>query len=251
MVWAPSRRPGARPPRGCQRGVSDVRHPLSPNPARGHSPSRMAAAEEEPIRVAPAAIIASAASAVWRALRRLSSQAAAGAGSRGSRHAPGRYRRRGHRPPGPVEMVLLARQRLPCPGDRHGSAGRPLHRRGASGGTGQDAQGGAATCARTLAGSPSYGEHCRAGEAIFTAFTESAVNQVIAKPMVKKQQMRWTPHGARLLPQVRARGAHRPARRRLPPLAPRLQPGADPRGARGAGSPLSRSPMPRGWCLSR
>ena len=31
------------------------------------------------------------------------------------------------------------------------------------------------------------------------------VNQVIAKRMVKKQQMRWTPRGAHLLLQVRAR----------------------------------------------
>ncbi len=43
---------------------------------------------------------------------------------------------------------------------------------------------------------PNYGERHRAGEAISTAFTESAVNQVIAKCMVKKQQMRWTPRGA-------------------------------------------------------
>ncbi len=32
-----------------------------------------------------------------------------------------------------------------------------------------------------------------------TAFVESTVNQVISKPMVKKQQMRWTPRGAHLL----------------------------------------------------
>ncbi|MDQ1316834.1 MAG: hypothetical protein QG588_483 [Candidatus Poribacteria bacterium] len=35
------------------------------------------------------------------------------------------------------------------------------------------------------------------------AFTESAVNQVISKCMVKKQQMRWTQKGAHLLLQVR------------------------------------------------
>ena len=52
---------------------------------------------------------------------------------------------------------------------------------------------------------PNYGERYRAGEAISTAFTESAVNQVIAKRMVKKQQMRWTPRGAHLLLQVRTR----------------------------------------------
>jgi hypothetical protein len=52
---------------------------------------------------------------------------------------------------------------------------------------------------------PNYGERYRAGEAISTAFPESAVNQVIAKRMVKKQQMRWTPRDAHLLLQVRAR----------------------------------------------
>jgi hypothetical protein len=52
---------------------------------------------------------------------------------------------------------------------------------------------------------PNYGERYRAGEAISTAFTESAVNQVISKRMVKKRQMRWTPRGAHLLLQVRTR----------------------------------------------
>ena len=52
---------------------------------------------------------------------------------------------------------------------------------------------------------PNYGERRRAGETISTAFTESAVNQVIGKRMVKKQQMRWTPWGAHLLLQVRTR----------------------------------------------
>ena len=49
------------------------------------------------------------------------------------------------------------------------------------------------------------GRRASAGEVISTAFTESAVNQVISKRMVKKQQMRWTPRGAHLLLQVRAR----------------------------------------------
>ena len=38
---------------------------------------------------------------------------------------------------------------------------------------------------------PNYGQRRRAGDAISTAFTESAVNQVIS--MVKNQQMRWSP----------------------------------------------------------
>ena len=52
---------------------------------------------------------------------------------------------------------------------------------------------------------PNYGERYRAGEAISNAFAESAVNQVVSKRMVKKQQMRWTPRGAHLLLQVRTR----------------------------------------------
>ncbi|MDZ4877319.1 MAG: ISKra4 family transposase ISSysp7 [Chroococcidiopsis cubana SAG 39.79] len=50
---------------------------------------------------------------------------------------------------------------------------------------------------------PNYGERWRCGEVISTGFTESAVNQVISKRFVKKQQMRWTPKGAHLLLQVR------------------------------------------------
>jgi hypothetical protein len=41
------------------------------------------------------------------------------------------------------------------------------------------------------------------GERIATGFTESAVNQVVSKRMVKQQQMRWTNHGAHQLLQVR------------------------------------------------
>lgn len=52
---------------------------------------------------------------------------------------------------------------------------------------------------------PNYGERHRAGEIISTSFVESAVNQVISKRMVKKQQMRWTPKGAHLLLQIRTR----------------------------------------------
>jgi len=50
---------------------------------------------------------------------------------------------------------------------------------------------------------PNYGERHRVGGAISNAFVESAVNQVISKRMVKKQQMRWTPRGAHLLLQIR------------------------------------------------
>jgi hypothetical protein len=92
---------------------------------------------------------------------------------------------------------------------------------------------------------PNYGERQRAGEAISTAFTESAVNQVISKRMVKKQQMRWTPPRR---PSAAAGPHPRPqrrSRRRLPPLVPQPQPDTGPHTARRVASPtLSRSPMP-------
>jgi hypothetical protein len=52
---------------------------------------------------------------------------------------------------------------------------------------------------------PNYGERYRCGERISTGFVESTVNQIVAKRMVKKQQMRWTPKGAHLLIQVRTK----------------------------------------------
>ena len=52
---------------------------------------------------------------------------------------------------------------------------------------------------------PSYGERYRNGEKIASGFVESAVNQVVSKLMVKKQQMGWSPRGAHLLLQVRPR----------------------------------------------
>jgi hypothetical protein len=51
---------------------------------------------------------------------------------------------------------------------------------------------------------PNYGERYRQGNVISTAFVESAVNQVVSKRFVKKQQMRWTLVGAHLLLQIRA-----------------------------------------------
>ncbi len=50
---------------------------------------------------------------------------------------------------------------------------------------------------------PNYGNRWRNKERISTGFVESAVNQVIVKRMVKKQQMRWTERGAHLLLQIR------------------------------------------------
>jgi hypothetical protein len=52
---------------------------------------------------------------------------------------------------------------------------------------------------------PNYGDCYRHGEKISTAFAESAVNQVVSKRMVKKQQMRWSESGAHNLLQVRTK----------------------------------------------
>jgi len=48
-----------------------------------------------------------------------------------------------------------------------------------------------------------YGDKWRNGERISSGFTESAINQVLSRRMVKKQQMRWTKRGAHLLLQTR------------------------------------------------
>lgn len=50
---------------------------------------------------------------------------------------------------------------------------------------------------------PNYGEKWRYGEAISTSFVESTINEVVAKRMVKKQQMQWTHKGAHFLLQTR------------------------------------------------
>ena len=47
-----------------------------------------------------------------------------------------------------------------------------------------------------------YGDRRRHGERIASSFAESAVNQVVSKRMVKKQQMKWGERGAHLLLQV-------------------------------------------------
>jgi hypothetical protein len=48
-----------------------------------------------------------------------------------------------------------------------------------------------------------YGARYRAGLRVATTLAESAVNSLVAKRMVKKQQMRWSQHGAHMLMQVR------------------------------------------------
>jgi hypothetical protein len=52
---------------------------------------------------------------------------------------------------------------------------------------------------------PNFGERRRQGETISTAFVESAINQVVSRRFVKKQQMQWTLRGVHLLLQTRTR----------------------------------------------
>lgn len=48
-----------------------------------------------------------------------------------------------------------------------------------------------------------YGDRYRHGDPISTGFVESAVNQVVSKRFVKKQQMAWSDHNAHRLLQIR------------------------------------------------
>jgi hypothetical protein len=50
-----------------------------------------------------------------------------------------------------------------------------------------------------------YPERRRYGEQVSTGFVELAVNQVLAKHLVKRQQMQWTKKGAHLLVQARTK----------------------------------------------
>ena len=66
-----------------------------------------------------------------------------------------------------------------------------------------------------------YGARYRSGRRIATALAESAVNSLTARRMVKKQQMRWSKRGARLMLQVRAAVMNGNLRERLsyePPI---------------------------------
>ncbi|SMB92267.1 conserved hypothetical protein [Hymenobacter roseosalivarius DSM 11622] len=50
-----------------------------------------------------------------------------------------------------------------------------------------------------------YAERHRYGERVSTGFVESAFTQVLAKRLVKRQQMQWTKKGAHLLVQARTK----------------------------------------------
>jgi hypothetical protein len=60
-----------------------------------------------------------------------------------------------------------------------------------------------------------YGARYRAGRRVSTSLAESAVNSLVAKRMVKSQQMRWSPSGAHLMLQVRAAMVNGNLRQRL------------------------------------
>ncbi|MGH8210694.1 MAG: IS1096 element passenger TnpR family protein [Steroidobacteraceae bacterium] len=70
---------------------------------------------------------------------------------------------------------------------------------------------------------PDYADRRRHGEPIATGFTESAVNQVVSKRMVKTQQMRWTQRGAHTPLQVRARVLNRQLRQDFERWHPQLR----------------------------
>jgi hypothetical protein len=70
---------------------------------------------------------------------------------------------------------------------------------------------------------PNYGERYRQGKIISRAFVESAVNQVVSKRFVKKQQMRWTATGAHLLLQIRIEVLNGGWRSTVPKLTRRLK----------------------------
>jgi len=67
-----------------------------------------------------------------------------------------------------------------------------------------------------------YGKRHRAGLRVATTLAESAVNSLVGKRMVKKQQMRWSLHGAHMLMQVRTAELNGELRDRL--RAPFRQP---------------------------
>lgn len=67
-----------------------------------------------------------------------------------------------------------------------------------------------------------YGKRYRAGLRVATTLAESAVNSLVGKRMIKKQQMRWSLHGAHMLMQVRTADLNGELRDRL--RAPFRQP---------------------------
>jgi hypothetical protein len=79
-----------------------------------------------------------------------------------------------------------------------------------------------------LAAIPNYADRHRHGEPIATGLVESAVNQVVSKRFVKRQQMRWTPTGAHQLLQIRTHVLNRQLRGDFERWHPRLRSFCDP-----------------------
>jgi hypothetical protein len=52
---------------------------------------------------------------------------------------------------------------------------------------------------------PNYGERYRIGKPISTSFAESAVDQIISRRFVKKQQMRWSDQDCHNVLKIRTR----------------------------------------------
>jgi hypothetical protein len=75
---------------------------------------------------------------------------------------------------------------------------------------------------------PNYGDRYRHGETISTSFVESAVNQVVSKRMVKRQQMRWTKRGAQLLLEVRTQVLNQDLRNTFRRWYPGMKTDSDP-----------------------
>ena len=75
---------------------------------------------------------------------------------------------------------------------------------------------------------PDYGDRYRHRERISTAFTESAVNQLVSRRMVKQQQMHWTERGAHLLLQVRVQVMNGDLRQTFGRWYPRMKTTTEP-----------------------
>jgi hypothetical protein len=92
---------------------------------------------------------------------------------------------------------------------------------------------------------PNYGERYRQGKTISTGFTESAVNQVVSKRFVKKQQMRWTETGAHLLLQIRAQVLNGDWRATLSPWYSAMKMAPERKAAIAVGTPIAGCPPHR------
>ncbi len=79
-----------------------------------------------------------------------------------------------------------------------------------------------------VASIPNYADRHRHGEPIASGFVESAVNQVVSRRLVKKQQMRWTMNGAHRLLQVRARVLNQQLRGDFERWHPELRTASEP-----------------------